>query len=379
MLGAQVVPVLRREFASAARPAHVPDAPTHASRSAAAAGGCRAGRRSRRRPTAAAPQARRPSDAPDRDAPSLVVVIGRPQRSRPRRGCSPTGWRRRPTARSRDARRRRRRSEVVELREHAQDLDEQPADRLPEPAPREAAIDAVVGADGLIAVTPIFNASYSGLFKLFFDVLEQDSLAGKPVLIGRDRRHGAPFARARARAAAAVRLPRARPWSPTAVFAAAEDWGAGADPIDGALVDRIERAGGELAAAIAARPRQLPVDPFADPVPFEDCSTPARRATGPPDALRARARTASRRSVSAGPSDRDDDLPEATNPTRSHIRAAATFSTAVNEWTTRWRRSAAARSSARWNARVAIPCPCHGARRLSPASQTIPPRCSVSQ
>jgi NAD(P)H-dependent FMN reductase len=36
-----------------------------------------------------------------------------------------------------------------------------------------------VEADALIAVTPIFNASYSGLFKSFFDVLEPDSLAGK--------------------------------------------------------------------------------------------------------------------------------------------------------------------------------------------------------
>ena len=36
----------------------------------------------------------------------------------------------------------------------------------------------------MIAVTPIFSASYSGLFKTFFDVLEEDALAGKPVLIG---------------------------------------------------------------------------------------------------------------------------------------------------------------------------------------------------
>jgi FMN reductase len=33
-------------------------------------------------------------------------------------------------------------------------------------------------------VTPIFNASYSGLFKSFFDVLDEDALADKPVLIG---------------------------------------------------------------------------------------------------------------------------------------------------------------------------------------------------
>ena len=57
---------------------------------------------------------------------------------------------------------------------------------------------------------------------------------------------------------------------PTGVFAAAEDWGSGEDPIEGALSDRIQRAGTELAVAIAARPVRVPVDPFADPVPFEE-------------------------------------------------------------------------------------------------------------
>lgn len=44
------------------------------------------------------------------------------------------------------------------------------------------AIDAVTSADGLIAVTPVFSASYSGLFKSFFDVIDNDALTGKPVL-----------------------------------------------------------------------------------------------------------------------------------------------------------------------------------------------------
>ncbi|MGH1555623.1 NAD(P)H-dependent oxidoreductase [Streptomyces sp. L7] len=38
-------------------------------------------------------------------------------------------------------------------------------------------------ADGLIVVTPVFSASYGGLFKSFFDVLDKDALAGKPLLI----------------------------------------------------------------------------------------------------------------------------------------------------------------------------------------------------
>ncbi len=54
----------------------------------------------------------------------------------------------------------------------------------------------------------------------------------------------------------------------TGVFAAAEDWGAGPDPMEPPLVERIERAGRELGAAVAARESRLPPDPFADPVPF---------------------------------------------------------------------------------------------------------------
>src|SRR4051794_41474604 len=58
--------------------------------------------------------------------------------------------------------------EVIELREHARDL----ADNLITGFANEslpAAVDTVTGADGVIAVTPIFSASYSGLFKPFTD------------------------------------------------------------------------------------------------------------------------------------------------------------------------------------------------------------------
>lgn len=45
------------------------------------------------------------------------------------------------------------------------------------------ALDAVRSADAIIAVTPVFKASYSGLFKSFWDLVEDGSLADKPVLI----------------------------------------------------------------------------------------------------------------------------------------------------------------------------------------------------
>ena len=72
---------------------------------------------------------------------------------------------------------------IVELRDHAADLANHFVTGFP--APRLAAIlRKVTEADALIAVSPIFSASYSGLFKMFFDVLEPDALQGKPVLIG---------------------------------------------------------------------------------------------------------------------------------------------------------------------------------------------------
>ncbi|MGW4566079.1 CE1759 family FMN reductase [Streptomyces sp. NPDC004561] len=48
----------------------------------------------------------------------------------------------------------------------------------------EEAFQQVAEADGVIAVTPAFNASFSGLFKSFFDVMPEQALADMPVLIG---------------------------------------------------------------------------------------------------------------------------------------------------------------------------------------------------
>ena len=72
---------------------------------------------------------------------------------------------------------------VVEPRAHAHDIVNHLLTGFP-PGPLKPSIDAVVGADGVIAVTPIFSGSYSGLFKSFVDVLEDGALAGMPVLIG---------------------------------------------------------------------------------------------------------------------------------------------------------------------------------------------------
>ncbi|MFC9735659.1 FMN reductase [Streptomyces roseolus] len=143
-------------------------------------------------------------------------------------------------------------TEVVELRELAGDI----ADHLVTgfPPPRlSAAIDAVTAADGLIVVTPVFAASYSGLFKSFFDVIDPEALTGRPVLIaatGGTARHSLVLEHAVRPLFAYLRAVVV----PTAVFAASEDWGSGGDGYTDGLPGRIRRAGVELAALVAARP-----------------------------------------------------------------------------------------------------------------------------
>ncbi|MCU1572196.1 MAG: hypothetical protein JWO93_278 [Micrococcaceae bacterium] len=136
---------------------------------------------------------------------------------------------------------------VLELRDYAVDV----ANMLVTgyaPPKLAAAVQAVTDADALIAVTPVFSASYSGLFKSFFDVLDPKSLEGLPVIIGAtggSPRHSMVldmavrplFSYFRARTVA------------TAVYAAPEDWGAG-DGGAGALDVRIAQAAGELVTAL---------------------------------------------------------------------------------------------------------------------------------
>ena len=159
--------------------------------------------------------------------------------------------------------------EVVELRTLAHAL----ADNLLTGFPAkelEEAISTVTHANALVAVTPIFSASYSGLFKTFFDVLEPDALAGKPTLVAATAgtpRHSLALEHALRPLFSYLRAVVV----PTAVFAATEDFGGTAD---GRLDDRVERAAEELAALVApvsgrAPARRRPADPFADVTPFE--------------------------------------------------------------------------------------------------------------
>ena len=156
---------------------------------------------------------------------------------------------------------------VVELRDLAQDLANHLVTGFPSPKLQES-LDVILSADGLIAVTPIFSASYSGLFKLFFDLVERDGFAAKPVLIaatGGTARHSLAVEHAIRPLFAYLNAAVVA----TGVYAATEDWGRGGDDVDGSLVDRIDRAAGELATSMSAREPVARTDTFADPVPFE--------------------------------------------------------------------------------------------------------------
>ena len=62
--------------------------------------------------------------------------------------------------------------------------------QLPRAVEQELA--AVEQADMLVVATPVFRGAYTGMFKHFFDFIDQDALADKPVLLaatGGSQRH----------------------------------------------------------------------------------------------------------------------------------------------------------------------------------------------
>lgn len=145
---------------------------------------------------------------------------------------------------------------VIELREHARAL----ADNLVTGfagGELAATLDSVAAADAVIAVTPVFSASYSGLFKTFFDVLEPGVLEGKPVLMGATAgtaRHSLVLDHALRPLFSYL---KATP-VPTGVFAASEDFGSNAD---GRLAARVDRAAAELVALLDGPSARADVPP----------------------------------------------------------------------------------------------------------------------
>lgn len=150
--------------------------------------------------------------------------------------------------------------EFIELRELAHDVTNNLLAGFPSPKLARA-IETVAASDGLIAVTPIFTASYSGLFKSFIDVFDPHAVTDLPVLIaatGGTERHSLALDHAMRPLFSYLHAVVA----PTAVFAASSDWGRSGEN-GSALPDRIARAGAELAALVAASRRSETVrDPF---------------------------------------------------------------------------------------------------------------------
>lgn len=154
---------------------------------------------------------------------------------------------------------------VVELRALAHDITDHLLTGFAAPRLAEA-IEAVTSADAVIAVSPVFSASYSGLFKSFFDVLDDGVLEGKPVLLGATggtARHSLALEFALRPLFAYLRAAVA----PTAVFAASEDFASAGGGTT--LAGRADRAGRDLADLVLRRPATGPVDPFDNPTPFE--------------------------------------------------------------------------------------------------------------
>lgn len=131
---------------------------------------------------------------------------------------------------------------VIDLRELLPELPQALSSQLLGPKFTRA-VEALGAADGIIAAAPVYKAGASGLWTSFFQVLDNDLLIGKPVILAAtagtarhalvvDHEMRSLFAYLRA-------LP-----VPTGLFASTEDW------TDKALGTRIDRAATELAILV---------------------------------------------------------------------------------------------------------------------------------
>lgn len=155
---------------------------------------------------------------------------------------------------------------TIELREYAHDVVNMALTGFPSAALSQV-LDELSKADGVVAVSPVFNASYSGLFKSFFDVVHEGSLVDKPVLVaatGGTARHSLALEHAMRPMFTYLRAVVV----PTSIYAASSDWGDTSS--QDALAKRVERAAGELAREMARRGPATVADPFEDPTPFSE-------------------------------------------------------------------------------------------------------------
>ena len=151
--------------------------------------------------------------------------------------------------------------DVIELRDLAHAITDNLLTGFPSGALADA-VASVEAADAGIAVTPVFSASYSGLFKSFFDVLDDGVLDGTPVLMAATAgtaRHSLVLEHALRPLFSYLQAIVV----PTGVYAATSDFGSGK------LRERIGRAAVELVGLLRGRRAEPEPDPYGEPTPFE--------------------------------------------------------------------------------------------------------------
>lgn len=155
--------------------------------------------------------------------------------------------------------------DVVELRDLAVDIANNFVTGYASPRLAEV-IANLEASDGIIAVSPVFSASYSGLFKSFIDVLDPKSLEGKAVLLGATGgtdRHQMVLDYAMRPLFSYLRTRM----TATGVFAGPQDWGT-TDDGGSSLSERIDRAAREFTRLLEGpQPGRKPA--AMESLPFE--------------------------------------------------------------------------------------------------------------
>lgn len=137
---------------------------------------------------------------------------------------------------------------VLDLRALAGDLATFMTTMIPTPDLEDARL-LVGSADALIAATPVFQGSYAGLFKMFFDTLDKHALQGLPVSLvatAGTPRHSMVLDYAMRPLLSFLQATVL----PTGVFVATGEYGESDAAED--LRVRITRAGSEIASALGA-------------------------------------------------------------------------------------------------------------------------------
>lgn len=133
---------------------------------------------------------------------------------------------------------------VIQLRDLAHGLTDMMMTRVASRAVQDA-IDTVLTADGLIAASPTYKASYSGLFKQFFDVIDESALENLPTVVaatGGSPRHSLVLDTAMRPLLSYLKALVL----PLGIYAASEDWG------HNDLQRRIDRVGASLGTILLA-------------------------------------------------------------------------------------------------------------------------------